>query len=186
MKRNKENFFFYRALALLLFAIVLTGCGKRDKALDTYKANMETYFTSVSNINNRMNQIDASMVSTPEQLQAVHNELLTSLDQFETVTIQMSELEVPEQFAMVEGLADEAAENLTESVSLYHQLYEAEEYNEGIADAAFEYYERANKRIRYIRSILQGVIPDDLNVEYEDETDSAPTQTFVVHEQGQE
>ena len=89
-------------------------------------------------------------------------ELLAYLDELDSVTTQMAELEVPTQFASVENLADEASENMTEAVQLYHQLYASEEYNEDLASGAYEYYERANMRIRYITDILHGDIPEEL------------------------
>lgn len=159
-------------LSMVIISLLMTllmGCGKRDVAIDTYKVNMETYFSSVATLNERMNNIDVSSVSTKEELDAECSKLLGYLDQLDTITTQMADLEVPEQFQLVESLADDAAYNMTEAVKLYHQLYEAEEYNEDIATAAYDYYERANLRIQYVRSILEGDIPEDLNIEYYDE-----------------
>ena len=73
-------------------------------------------------------------------------------------------MEVPEEFISVESLADEAAENMTQAVSLYHSLYESETFDTTIADAANEYYSRANIRLQYIISILHGEIPEGENV----------------------
>jgi len=169
MKKQSSNKKIVCIVAFVLVFSFLTGCGKRDVAIDTYKANMETYFSSVATLNERMNNIDVSSVTTKEELDAECDKLLGYLDQLETITNQMAELEVPEQFSLVEGLADEAAENMSEAVKLYHQLYEAEEYDENIAVGAYEYYERANLRIQYVRSILEGEIPEGLNVEYDEE-----------------
>ena len=156
-------------MIMLCMAILMCGCGKRDVALDNYKANMDTYFSSVKTLDERMNAIDVSNSQTEVELEASYTKILGYLDQLNTITAQMAQLEVPEQFSLAENLADETSENMNSAVELYHQLYEADEYNEGVAEAAYEYYERANKRIRYIRSILQGVIPDELEVEYDDE-----------------
>ena len=156
-------------IAAMLFTLSLVGC-KRDAALDTYKENMEEYFSEAARLNGEMNAIDISEAENGEELEAAYSQLLGYMDELNTLTAQMAEYEVPEQFELTESLADEAAENMQSAVELYHRLYEEEEYSEGVADAAFEYYERANKRIEYIRAILQGNIPEELEIVYEDET----------------
>ena len=44
---------------LSICMLCLTGCGK-DEALETYKADMETFFSNISEINDNMNSIDVS------------------------------------------------------------------------------------------------------------------------------
>jgi len=156
----------FTILIALMCSWVLLGCGE-DPALETYKQNMEVYFQGAATLNDRINSIDAQSDVNGEKL-------LGYLDQLDTITAQMAELEVPEQFQLVESLADEASENMTQAVSLYHELFTSEIYNQSLADGAFEYYERANKRISYIRSILQGNIPDELQI-VEDTEDTGST-----------
>lgn len=156
-------------IAVMVLSItLLTGCG-RDALLDKYKTNMEGYFDQVAAINYHMNCVDVSGAETAEELEVAYSLILQNLDELDTLTAQMADYEVPEQFELCEGLADEAAENMSQAVSLFHELYESDEYNESLADGAYEYYERANMRIGYIRSILQGNIPEDLTIEYEEE-----------------
>ena len=140
----------------LMMSWVLSGCGK-DEALESYKESMENYYDQIVLIDAGINSIDAASDIDGTQL-------LGYLDQLDQLTVAMSEVEVPEQFSMVEELADEAADNMSKSVILYHQLYDDPVYNEDVASGAYEYYERANLRIRYIREILHGDIPEDLVV----------------------
>lgn len=149
-------------LIALMSSWVLSGCG-RDAALDTYKQNMEVYFEGLSTLNERINSIDTASDTDGTKL-------LGYLDQLDSITSQMADLEVPEQFEIVDSLADEASENMSQAVSLYHELYESEEYNQSLADGAYEYYDRANMRIRYIHSILQGNIPEELEIVTEGES----------------
>ena len=142
------------AAMIISVGCVLGGCG-HDEALDEYKESMETYYEQIAAIDEGINSLDPS--ADPEGTQ-----LLAYLDELDSVTAQMAELEVPTQFASVENLADEASENMTQAVQLYHQLYASEEYNEDLASGAYEYYERANMRIRYITDILHGDIPEEL------------------------
>ena len=166
---NKKT---YTAIMLaLMISWVLTGCGK-DVALETYKESMENYYDQIV-------LIDAGINSIDPQSDIDGAQLLGYLDQLDQITAEMAEVEVPKQFSMVESLADEAADNMSQSVALYHQLYGDAEYNEDVASGAYEYYERANLRIRYIRDILHGEIPEDLVVV---EGDEAVSETQEVTE----
>ena len=152
--RNKRT--YIAVTVALMISWVLSGCGK-DETLESYKESMESYYEQIVLIDAGINSIDAESDYDGTQL-------LGYLDQLDQLTVAMSEVEVPEQFSMVEELADEAADNMSKSVILYHQLYDNPEYNEDIASGAYEYYERANLRIRYIREILHGEMPEDLVV----------------------
>ena len=148
--------------AALLCGIWMTGCGE-DEALTAYQEDMNTFFEHVANYNDGMNAIDASAEDATEQL-------LSYLDRLEDEITWMSELETPEQFSAVDSLADEAAENMKQAVALYHSAYEADVFDEAIAQAAREYYDRANLRIQYIIIILHGEIPEGEGITYtEDE-----------------
>ena len=134
-----------RRVALLSFLLVIvtlvSGCGKQDEELENYKKSMETFFSNVDILNRSINNIDPYAEDASEKL-------LEQLDLFETSIDQMAALPVPEQFEGVEQLADEAAENMHEAVALYHQAYEGETYQQNLADAAYQYYERVNVRLK--------------------------------------
>lgn len=154
----------YRTVTVaLMLSWVLSGCGK-DAALEEYKESMENYYEQVA-------QIDAGINSIEPESDIDGTQLLGYLDQLDMITSDMAQLSVPEQFEIVESLAIEASDNMSKSVILYHQLYESEEYNEDVASGAYEYYERANLRIRYIREILHGEMPEDLVVVPDDGTE---------------
>lgn len=147
-----------RKVALLGFflavATLLSGCGKQDEELENYKKSMETFFSNVDILNDSINSIDPYAEDASEKL-------LKQLDLFETSIDQMAALSVPEQFEGVEQLADEAAENMHEAVALFHQAYEGESYQQNLADAAYQYYERVNVRLKYIVQILHGELAEE-------------------------
>ncbi len=152
MKRNVIQTAFILALSLFL----LCGCGK-DAQLEEYKTQMGDFFNHIADLDSKMNAIDAQAEDAAVQL-------LSYLDAAESEFEHLADLEVPEAFISVESLADEAAENMTQAVSLYHQLYEGETFDSNIAAAANEYYSRANIRLQYIISILHGEMPEGENV----------------------
>lgn len=142
-------------------SLLLAGCGK-DEALDEYQVNMETFFEHVAEFNDNMNEIDVSREDYVEQM-------LEYLDALDEEVAWMAALEVPEQFSAAESLADEASENMSQAVNLYHKAYEGEQYNENAQQAAKEYYDRANLRIQYIITLLHGEIPEGEGVTYTEE-----------------
>ena len=148
-------------LALFLF-LLLTGCGKKDEALEEYQTNMEAFFEHIVEFNDNMNAIDVSQGDYVSQM-------LGFLDALEAEVAWMAQLEVPEEFSAVENLADEASENMTQAVSFYHMAYENGEYDENVEVAAKEYYDRANLRIQYIITLLHGEVPEGEGLTYTEE-----------------
>lgn len=146
---------------VLLCGLVLTACGE-DETLTAYQDDMNTFFEHIASYNDGMNAIDTSDADAKEQL-------LSYLDQLQAEITWMAGLTVPERFSAVDSLADEADENMQQAVSLYHRAYESEVFDEGAAQAAREYYDRANIRIQYIIMILHGEIPEGEGITYTEE-----------------
>lgn len=162
MEAIKQNYRKCRTICVgLLCALFLTACGE-DESLTAYQEDMTTFFEHIAAYNDGMNAIDASSEDATEQL-------LNYLDQLRDEITWMAQLEVPEQFSAVDSLADEADENMQQAVALYHQAYEGDSYDEAYAEAAREYYDRANIRIQYIITILHGEIPEGEGVTYTEE-----------------
>ena len=169
----------------------LTGCGAKEniEELETYKGQMESFFAEVAEIDDAMNAIDTSS-------DAYGEELLSLLDRLDTAFAEMAEYEIPDEFASIGDLAVEASENMNRAVTLYHDVFGAAEtpepdeasetadgsevaayneafapFDENTADAAMQYYERANLRMKYIIQILHGELPEGDNITYTYETE---------------
>lgn len=140
----------------LMTAFFLGGCGK-DAELEEYKENMTAFTENVTDIKLRMEEIDTSSED------AVSN-LLGCLDELQVQFENLAQMEVPQKFASVESLADEASAYMTEAVTLYHDVFEAEEYDEATAGVAVQNYDRAMTRLSYISTLLQGELPEGENI----------------------
>lgn len=151
-------------LSVILILTFLTGCGT-DKELEEYKANMEIFYADLSAYDTLINSIDVSSETSV-------SELLTALDGLEERFTWMASLAVPEEFAVNESLAAQASEYMTHA-TLFHQAYESEPFDNAAAQAAHEYYERANKRAVYILAVLHGEMPVETEAPADDEA-SAP------------
>lgn len=141
-------------LSLLCFmlGVSMLGCGEKE-SLDEYKLQMEQFFESAAAYDDAINGIDYGADDYSVNL-------LEQLDGLDVLFSEMAQIEVPEEFEGIEELADEASENMSSAVALYHQAYETESYRSNVADSAKQYYDRANLRISYILMILHGEVPD--------------------------
>ncbi len=142
--------------ALLTISFLVSGCGS-DAELTEYEENVTEFIDAVEDIKLRMEEIDINSDS------AIVDTLLC-LDEMQEQFFFLAEMDVPTEFASIESLADEASEYMTEAVSLYHQVFEATEYDSATADIAGENYDRAMKRLSYISTLLQGELPEDENL----------------------
>ena len=142
--------------ALLTFSLFATGCGK-DADLTEYEKNVTSFIDEVSNIKLQMEEIDINSDS------AIVDTLIC-LDEMQEQFYLLAEMDVPKEFASVESLADEASEYMTEAVTIYHEVFEADEYDATNADIAAKNYDRAMKRLSYISTLLQGELPEDENL----------------------
>ena len=149
--------------AALLTALMLTACGE-DPALTQFKKSMDSFCTSISEIDNSINNIDAQSEDATAQL-------LSYLDDLDRTFQTFADLDFPEEFDYLENLADESSEYMTEAVKSYHEAYGNGTYNESMAEYAKQNYSRAYKRIQNIISFINGEEPTDadLPIEYEND-----------------
>ncbi len=145
-----------------MFALCLCACSESEDSLSLYRESMESFYTTVSDIDDRINAID------PESEDA-SDTLLTELDRLEQAFDDMAQVEIPEEFSMIGELPDEAASYMERAVAAYHSAYDGEFDAEAEALAS-QYYERANVRIRYMLAILHG--EEELTVETHDAEDA--------------
>lgn len=144
-------------LVIIGILVFLMGCGRDNNYLEEYQERMERFYDTLSDYNTAINSLD------PESDTAV-SDLLHYLDGVAATISEMASYDVPDYFHGVKELAGQADEYMAEAVSLYHQAYEAIEYDEYVAEAALVNYERVNLRLRYIAEILRGDIPEDIFV----------------------
>ena len=140
-------------LAVALTVVSLTACGE-DPELARFRNNVEAFCTKVSQIDNSINSIDATADNAVSQL-------LSYLDELDSVFQTFADLDFPEEFDYLEELADKSGEYMSEAVSNYHRAYSNNDYDEYFAAYAKENYSRAYKCIQIIITFLHGDKPDD-------------------------
>ncbi len=154
-------------LAGALPCLWLAGC-RKDAALTTFHDEMDSFYESLSAATGQLEAIDPASESAADDLLDV----LASMDQ---LFQEMAAISVPEEFANVEDLADEASLYMTEASALYAEAYADGLYDESIGQAAGENYTRAMKRVNYIAILLQGRIPEDEGVTVVEEETAVET-----------
>lgn len=153
--------------AFILCVGIMCGCGKKvsnSKEIETYKASMVNFFTAMEKENDTINSIDP-------QSQNSMADLLTEFDHMDTFFQQLAQLSVPtenvpETFSYIPELATQASEYMTQANDYMHQAFSESSYNENTYEVAMECYKRANKRINYIITLLNGEYPQDETITY--------------------
>ena len=136
-------------VGILLLGTLLTGCGK-DKELEAYEASMNTFYENINALNEELNAIDpASETST--------DDLLACLDKIDAEFNTLSDITIPERYSQASEFATAAITNMDQSVSLYHDAFAGDAYDDTIATQANDYYVKANNQIRYIAQVMSAV-----------------------------
>lgn len=169
--KNKIRFFAVGIFA----AMTLTACGRQNTEMEKFKTDMDSFCTTISKIDTSINNIDAESESAIDELLGYLDELDVSFQGF-------AEMDFPKEFDYLENLADESGSYMTEAVASYHDLYEDEYYDAGLASYAKENYSRAYKRVQIIITFLHGEEPEDVDLTIAPEEESAETEGTEVNE----
>lgn len=139
----------------ILAVSMLTACGQ-DPAITKFKNDIDTFCTTISEIDTSINNIDAESENAT-------SELLDYLDDLDTCFAEFAELDFPEEFDYLESIADESSSYMTEAVKTYHTVYTSETYDDAMSEYAKENYSRAYKRIQIIITFLHGEEPENVD-----------------------
>ncbi|MBQ7841675.1 MAG: hypothetical protein IJ390_14490 [Lachnospiraceae bacterium] len=158
MKKIKQIFL------IAICCLFISGCGD-DPKLTQFHNEIDSFYESLSTSVSALENIDPASESAVD-------DMLTQLDTLSVLFGNLAAIEIPEEFENIEELADEASEYMTEAGALYREAYADNGYDDSLAAAAGENYNRAMKRINYIAILLQGRIPEgeDVMIVTEEET----------------
>ncbi|MCD8130196.1 MAG: hypothetical protein LUE16_02780 [Lachnospiraceae bacterium] len=153
----------FTAVICILCVFVFSGCATSSSVkIASFEAQIGTIIDSIEEINENMNAIDADSDSAGTQMLKYMKELSTAID-------NLAAIEVPSgEYQYVNDLAVEAQEYIGEAITLYSQILSSgAEYDPDIADEAYQYYQKACRRISVIVSLLHGNTPSDVEISYE-------------------
>lgn len=136
----------------IITILTFTACGS-DPEFTRFTQNMSDFCTSISELNESLNNIDLEDENAPSLA-------LDYLDELDKQFQDFAEFDFPDEYDYLESIADEAGDYMKEAVKSYHEVYAGEEYDEDTAAYARENSARAIKRVQVILDILQGAEPD--------------------------
>lgn len=152
-KRNKS------AVLLMTVCLLLTACGKNkeEEKITAYRDSMTTCYESIVSSTSALDAIN------PSSNTAV-TDMLGELDQINTAFQDMAALEVPEEYASIESMADDAAYYMSEASRLYHEAFADGGYLPDVGNSAKLQYKAAMTYLSYIGDILMGEVPEEDDV----------------------
>ncbi len=142
-KKEQKCFF----LPLMLVFILITGCSNK-KDVENYTENMTTFVNNVEKLSVSINAID------PESDVAAA-ELLSYLDNMDQTFSQMADVKPPGGYENVADISRSAATSMRNAVQIYHEVYEAETFDEEKEAQARSSYNYAFECLDQISDILQ-------------------------------
>lgn len=140
-----------KLLGLILTCVLclsVSACGT-DPELAKFKTDVDNMCTDLVELNNKMNDIDATSENAV-------SELLEYLDVLDMKFARFAELDFPEEYDYLEPVSDEASDYMKEAVKYYHEAFKDGNYSEHNASYAQANYEYAYKRLQIIMSYLRG------------------------------
>ena len=141
-----------RLLTVFLMLLTLAGCkSARVRALEEYHLNMSRFFENVTAYDKTINAIDPNAENASE-------ELLRNLDGLNAEFNTMASYPIPDDFASVSEITQDAANSRSNAVALYHEAY-AGTFDAVKAAEARSYYLRAGKCVQIIVQVLHGETP---------------------------
>lgn len=141
------------------FSLLLSGCSSSDS-----EKELAAFSQSITNFSTYLDTMDEKISGIDYEKESACDDLLSYLDEMDSAFNKLADMNVPDQYASIAPLADEASDNMSQAVALYHSAIESDSFNEDDAAIAYQYYVRAMTRISYIGTILQGEIPEGDNI----------------------
>lgn len=149
----------HRIFALLIMCVLLfTGCSSKAEQVIAFQNELNSVITKMENIHKELESIDVTNKDASGQAL----EALSSLkDAFEElVAIEVKD----EQFAFINDLAIEGSQYMEQAYKFFEEAYTFDHFDRETADLAYQYLERATKRINVIITMLHGEVPEGVVV----------------------
>lgn len=144
---------------LLTLSLTFSACGRNTEEIVAFQNKLNTVVLKMENLNSKLNAID------PTATDAVENtieDLATLNEAFkELAGIQVTD----ENHLYITELADEGADYMAHAYELFQKAYTKTSFDEDNAALAYQYLERATKRVRVIVTMLHGEIPEGVVIQ---------------------
>lgn len=144
---------------LLSLSLTFTGCGRNTEEIVAFQNKLNTVVLKMENLDTKLNAIDPTTSDAVEITLDTLGELNTAFKELADIPV------TDEEHLYITDLADEGADYMSHAYELFKKAYTQDSFDEDNAALAYQYLERATKRVRVIVTMLHGKIPEGVIIQ---------------------
>lgn len=138
--------------ALCLLILLLAGCSRKTEeataALSSYRENIETVFTEISSIYDRLEDLDSSDSTDSEAF-------LAAMDDLAAAFRRAADLTAPEGFASEKAMLEEAADTMQSAADDYRTAFSTKTPDTEVLSRASNEYGSAQAKLQEVIELLR-------------------------------
>ncbi len=152
-----------KKISLLVLLLVLccttSACSsKNTEEIIVFQNKLNTVVRQIENLDTELNSLDVNADDATETALSALADLNIAFENLAAIQV------TDEKHMYITDLADEGAEYMTHAYELFQKAYGQDTFDEGNAKLAYQYLERATKRVRVIVTMLHGEIPEGVTI----------------------
>ncbi len=141
-----------------VLTLLLTGCGPSSEEVLAFQNELNTVISKIEGIHNELESLDVSSESASTQALEALSDLKDAFEELSTIEAK------DEAYAFINDLAVEGSQYMEQAYKLFEEAFCGEHYDDDSASLAYQYLERASKRINVIITMLHGEVPEGVIV----------------------
>jgi len=149
----------HKLLILFMIAtLLLCGCGNNSEAVLAFQNELNTVILKIEGIHKDLENIDVNATDASAQALESLASLKEAFDELAMIDVK------DDDYAFINDLAIEGSQYMEQSYKLFEEAFTSEIYDNDTATLAYQYLERASKRISVIITMLHGEVPEGVVV----------------------
>ena len=144
----------YLLTLLLPLILIFTACGKNTEEIIAFQNKLNTVVLKMETLDSQLNSLDVTATDAEQTALNALSALNSAFEELAAINV------TDENHKYIANLADEGADYMSHAYELFQKAYGQEVFDEANANLAYQYLERATKRVRVIVTMLHGEIPE--------------------------
>lgn len=141
-----------------IFTLFLTGCGSKTEQVLAFQNELNAVILKMEASHNELENLDVSSADASEKA-------LDALANLQSAFEELANIDVKDDaYAFISDLAIEGSQYMEQAYKLFDEALTSERFDEETASLAYQYLERASKRINVIVTMLHGEVPEGVIV----------------------
>lgn len=146
-------------ILLTIITLLFTGCGSNTEAVLAFQNELNSVVLKIEGIHNELEGLDVSKEDASEQALEALSNLKDAFDELSAIEVK------DEAYAFISDLAVEGSQYMDQAYKLFEEAFTSTRYDDDTATLAYQYLERASKRINVIITMLHGEVPEGVTVQ---------------------